>query len=684
MVSPDDIQSRIEQLRAEINRHNYLYNVLDNPEISDAEYDGLMRELQRLEEENPQFLTPDSPTQRVGAAPLEAFGVVEHPLPLLSLGNVFSSEELGAWYTRTLRLADSADFDFVVEHKIDGLAVALTYVDGKLVTGATRGDGFRGENITQNLKTVRSIPLSVTKDAPPRFEVRGEVYLSKTGFQKLNRERAEEGLPLFANPRNAAAGSVRQLDSRITARRPLDIIIYMLGYAEGTDMPSTHWETMEYLKTLGFKVNKNNRRLGSIKEVEEYYHEWVEKREDLEYEADGIVIKVNQLDLHPRIGETGHEPRWAIAYKFPAIQGTTVLESIEISVGRTGTLNPYAVLTPVAVGGVTIKSAALHNEDDIRRKDIREGDTVIIQRAGEVIPEVVGPVIGKRTGSEKEFTLLEKLPKNENGEPVCPSCRKASIARPEGEVMYYCTNSACPAQAQQRIELFASRGAMDIRGIGENQSAMLFQKGLVSNISDLYSLKDRRDQLLELDKMGEKSVENMLEAIEKSKLRPLVSIIYGLGIRHVGVQTADILARRFGSIDRLAAASREELEEIETIGPKIADSIVAFFSQEDNIEIIKRLEDAGVFPEAVEAQPSATPGSDIEFVVTGKLENFTRQEAEARGIERGWRAKGSVTRKTSFVVAGTDPGSKREKAIELGIEIINEAEFIKRLEEVSP
>ncbi|MCK4299319.1 MAG: NAD-dependent DNA ligase LigA, partial [Planctomycetes bacterium] len=359
---------------------------------SDAEYDELMRELQGLEAEYPQLLTPDSPTQRVGAAPVEAFGVVEHPLPLLSLGNAFSNEELAAWYNRISKLLDGQKFDFACEHKIDGLAVALTYVDGQLVTGATRGDGFRGENITQNLRTIRSIPLSVPKDAPPRFEVRGEVYLSKTGFQKLNKERAAEGLPLFANPRNAAAGSVRQLDSRITARRPLDIIIYMLGWAEGKAIPDTHWETMAWLKSLGFKVNPNNRRLKNIEEVEEYYKTWEEQRESLQYEADGIVIKINQLNLHEELGDIGHEPRWAVAYKFPAVQGTTVLKDIGISVGRTGTLNPYAILEPVSVGGVTIKQAALHNEDDIRRKDIRIGDTVIIQRAGEVIPEVVGPI----------------------------------------------------------------------------------------------------------------------------------------------------------------------------------------------------------------------------------------------------------------------------------------------------
>jgi DNA ligase (NAD+) len=490
----DKIKAKIEKLRAEINHHNRLYYIEDKIEISDAEYDGLMRELKQLEEEYPEFLTPDSPTRRVGAAPLEAFGVVEHPLPLLSLGNAFSDDELMAWYTRTVKLAGDVSFDFVGEHKIDGLAVALTYENEHLTTGATRGDGFRGENITQNLRTIRSIPLSVSKGAPPRFEVRGEVYLPRTGFHRLNQERMAEGLPLFANPRNAAAGSVRQLDSRITARRPLDIYIYMLGYAEGRAVPATHWKTMQWLKELGFKTNPNNKRLDNIEEVKKYYNTWKEQRDSLQYEADGIVIKINQLNLHEELGDIGHEPRWAVAYKFPAVQGTTVLKSIEISVGRTGTLNPYAVLEPVTVGGVTIKQAALHNEDDIRRKDIRIGDTVIIQRAGEVIPEVVGPVVSKRTGKEKEFSLLEKL-KDKDGNPVCPECGH-DIIKPESEVMYYCSNAACPAQAQQRIEHFASKGAMDIRGIGENISATLFNKGLVKDAADLYYLK--KEQLVDL------------------------------------------------------------------------------------------------------------------------------------------------------------------------------------------
>ncbi len=679
-MEPAEAKERIEKLRAEINHHNYRYYVLDSPEVSDAEYDEMMRELQALEAEFPQFLTPDSPTQRIGAAPVEAFGVVEHPLPLLSLSNAFSQEELAAWYQRTLKLVGNEPFDFVVEHKMDGLAVALTYVDGRLTTGATRGDGLRGEDITQNLKTVRSIPLSVRGDFPPRFEVRGEVFLPKAGFEKLNRERAEEGLPLFANPRNAAAGSVRQLDPRITAKRPLDIYIYMLGYAEDKATLPTHWETMKYLKDLGFKINPNNQLLKSIDEVEAYYDKWVERIESLPYEADGIVVKVNQLELQERLGDVGREPRWAIAYKFPAVQGNTVLKSIEISVGRTGTLNPYAVLEPVAVGGVTIKQAALHNEDDIRRKDIRVGDTVIIQRAGEVIPQVVGPVVSKRTGKEKEFSLLDKLPKNDKGRPVCPACHKESIVKPEGEVMYYCSNASCPAQAQQRIEHFASRGAMDIEGIGEAQSVILYNNGLVKNAADLYKLKEKRAELLKLEKTGEKSVANLLNAIENSKNRPLARIIFALGIRHIGGETAEILAKRLGSIGALSKASKDELMKIEAIGPKIADSILAFFRQEENQKIIQGLREASVKLEE-KVITTKLPLSGMEFVITGRLESFSRQEAEEKIRALGGTAKDNVTKKTTYLVVGADPGgTKLAKANELGTPQIEEKKLLTILE----
>jgi len=673
-----DIKQRIEKLRAEVNHHNYRYYVLDSPEISDAEFDALMNELKKLEEQYPRFLTPDSPTQRVGAAPLPALGVVTHPFPLLSLANAFSREDLTAWYTRTFRLLNNRLFDLACEHKIDGLAVALTYVNGQLTTGATRGDGLQGENVTQNLRTIRSIPLSVSAEAPPRFEVRGEVYLSRAGFRKLNEERAAEGQPLFANPRNAAAGSVRQLDSRITARRPLDIYVYGLGYAEGKPVPETHWETMAYLKSLGFKINPYNQLLQTVDQAAEYYQEWAARRESLPYEADGIVVKVNRLPFQELLSAVGREPRWAIAYKFPSTQATTQLKEIRISVGRTGTLNPYAVLEPVSVGGVTIRQAALHNEDDIRRKDIREGDFVLIQRAGDVIPEVVEPIKSKRTGQEKEFDLLAKIYDKEKGRPACPSCG-AEVLKPDGEVMFYCSNAACPAQVQERLEHFASRGAMDIRGIGEAMAALLLREKLVKDFSDIYALK--KEDLAKLERMGDKSAGNILEAIEGSKTRSLARIIYALGIRHVGGETADLLAGHFDSIDKLANATREELMTVPSIGPKIADSIFAFFHNEENRHIIERLRAAGVRLAEPREKPEQLPLAGMEFVITGRLEYFSREEAEARIKALGGTAKNNVTRKTRYLVVGAEPGSKLAPAQEMGIKQIDEKALLRLLEQ---
>lgn len=687
-----EVREQVEKLRAEINRHNYLYHVLDSPEISDAEYDVLLRQLQRLEEQYPQFVTTDSPTQRVGATPVAAFGVVEHPEPLLSLGNVFSQEELLAWHDRTAKLLEKEQFDLVCEHKIDGLAVALTYVNGQLTTGATRGDGFRGENITQNLRTIRSVPLSVARGAPPRFEVRGEVFLPKAGFHKLNRERGEQGLSLFANPRNAAAGSVRQLDPRVTAQRPLDIYIYQLGYIEGKTGPSSHWEIMEYLRSLGFKVNPGNRLLHSIEQVEEYYRTWEQDRESLPYEADGVVVKIDSVEWQQQLGSVGHEPRWAVAYKFPAVQGTTRLVDIGISVGRTGTLNPYAILEPVSVGGVTIRQAALHNEDDIRRKDIRIGDWVYVQRAGEVIPEVVGPIKTRRTGDENEFSLREKsweiyrklrgLPEKKESPAyaVCPVCETEAV-RPEGEVMYYCPNAACKAQVEERLWHFVSRGGMDIRGIGESLSALLLKEGLVKDVSDFYYLREKRGRMLGMEGMAEKSVDNILNAIEKSKDTPLPRVLFALGIRHVGMQTAELLARRFGSIDRLANASREELMSVDTVGQKIADSVVAFFRQEANQRIIQRLKNAGIDPKEEGALREELPLAGLEFVVTGRLEAFSRQEAESQIKGLGGTAKDNVTRQTDYLVVGADPGSKLSRAKALGIKQLNEQEFLRLLSE---
>ena len=670
-----DIQNEIAGLKKQLNYHNYRYHVLDSPEISDAEYDALMLQLRKLEADYPQFLTPDSPSQRVGAAPVEALGIVEHPIPLLSLGNAYVTEDLYAWHARTLKLLGVTQFDMVCEHKMDGLAIALTYVDGQFVRGATRGDGFRGEDITQNLRTIHSIPLSVPKDAPPRFEVRGEVYLPKAGFQKLNKERENEGLPLFANPRNAAAGSVRQLDPRITAKRNLDIYIYMLGYAEGRPMPTTHWETLEYFKTLGFRINPANKRVKQIEEAEAYYQSWTEKRDSLPYEADGVVVKADVMEYHTRLGDVGREPRWAIAYKFPAIQGTTQLKEIGISVGRTGSLNPVALLEPIAIGGVTIERAALHNEDDMRRKDIREGDWVYIQRAGDVIPDVVGPILSKRTGNEKVFSLLDKIYNKEKGRPACPVCG-GQVVRPEGEVMYYCSNAACPAQVQGRIEFFVSRGAMDIRGIGEKFIESLLKEGMVKDAADLYSLKDKRDQLVQLEKKGEKSADNIIKSIEKSKSANLPRVLNALGIRHVGEETANLLAGNFTDLEDLGNASREKLMTVPSIGPKIADSIIAFFREEENRKILEKLRTAGVWPRQELAQ-TGLPLSGQEFVITGTLKSFSRDAAQTRIKELGGTVKDNVTKNTRYLVIGEDPGeNKLVRARALGTEQINEEKLL--------
>jgi DNA ligase (NAD+) len=661
-----DVKQRINKLRELINHHNYRYYVLDSPEISDAEYDEFMRELQQLEEAHPELITPDSPTQRVGAAPVEAFGVVEHPQPLLSLANAFSDEELDAWYRRASNLLGSRRTDFVCELKIDGLAVALTYVNGLLDVGATRGDGYRGENITQNLRTVNSIPLSVPKEAPPRFEVRGEVYLPKTGFKKLNEERAKEGLPLFANPRNAAAGSVRQLDPRITAQRPLDIFVYGLGWAEGKTVPETHWEIMQYLKTLGFKINPNIALCHTIDEAKAYYAKWVESQETLPYEADGVVVKINSIPFQVELGNVGREPRWAVAYKFPAVQGTTRLLDIGINVGRTGSLNPYAILEPVQVGGVTIKHAALHNEEDIHRKDIRIGDWVVIQRAGEVIPEIVEPIVSRRTGKEKVFHMPG----------TCPVCG-AEVIKPEGEAMHRCTNAACPAQALERIKHFASRGAMDIEGVGEKMSQALFDAGLIKDAGDLYYLT--KDKLLSLERMADKSATNILTSIEKSKNRPLPRVIFALGIPNIGEETAGLLTDHYNSLDELSRTTPEKLQEIPSIGPKIADSIVAFFRQKQNKGIIEKLRKAGVKLEAEKAKRKDLPLAGIEFVITGRLEVSPRQEAEAKIKALGGKAGSDVTRKTNYLVVGEEPGSKLARAQALGTKTLNEAEFLELL-----
>ncbi len=656
-------QERTEYLRKALNHHAYRYHVLDSPEISDEEYDRMFAELKTLEQEYPQLTTPASPTQRIGAAPVEAFGVVEYAVPLLSLANAFSRDDMAAWWRRTCGLLGSDGFETVCEPKIDGLAVALTYIDGLLFTGATRGDGYRGEDITQNVRTIRSIPLSVSREAPPRFEVRGEVYLPKMGFEKLNQRRVEEGLALFANPRNAAAGSMRQLDPSVTAARPLDIFVYGLGWAEGTPVPETHWEVMQWLKSLGFKTNPLITRTRTLEEAQHVYDLWVAEHEKWPYEADGMVVKVDSLLMQNELGAIGREPRWAIACKFPAVQGTTKLQKIEVSVGRTGSLNPYAILTPVRIGGIVISQAALHNEEDIHRKDIRIGDTVIVQRAGDVIPEIVGPVLSLRTGEEQVFHMPL----------LCPECH-FEVIKPDGEAQHRCTNAACPAQALERIKHYVSRDAMDLEGMGEKLCDALFKAGMVKDAGDLYSLTPA--DLMLLNHMGEKSATNILDSIGRSKQRPLGRLFFGLGITHVGQEYAELLTRHYRSIDALGTASAEELAAIPSIGPRIAESIVAFFRQQRNRDIIRKLRAAGVTLESsTDASHEGRPLSGLIFVFTGHLEGFTRPEAEARVVRLGGKAAQDVSRKVSYVVAGDEPGSKAAKAAKLGIKIVGESEF---------
>jgi DNA ligase (NAD+) len=658
---------RVEELRSQIAYHDHRYYALDSPEISDAEYDALMRELLALEEKHPELITPDSPTQRVSGAPVETFGVVEHRLPLLSLGNAFAEDELRAWYRRVTALAERTDIAMVCEPKIDGLAVALVYENGAFVQGATRGDGARGENITQNLRTIRSIPLALPKEAPFRFEVRGEVYMTKKGFERLNDERAGRGEPLFASPRNSAAGSLRQLDPTITATRPLDIFVYQLGWTEGTP-PATHWQSLQWLGEVGFRVNPYIERFDSIDAVVAHVQRFEEKREELDYEIDGLVIKVDELSLQRAMGVVGREPRWAIAFKFPPTQATTKLLRIDVNVGRTGSLNPFAVLEPVVVAHATVKLATLHNEDDIRRKDIRIGDTVIVQRAGDVIPQVVGPVVSRRTGAEVEFEMPA----------TCPACG-TPVVRPPGEAMRYCPNRACPAQIFRLLTHFAGRGAMDIEGLGESLADQLLRSGLVKDLADVYYVG--KEDLLKLDRLGEKSASNLIARIERSKTRPLGNLLFGLGIRHVGDETAQLLAGHFGSIDAMAAAEVDELGAVPTIGPKTAESVYEYFHDEQNLALVEKLRKAGVRLVGERAAAREGPLQGLSIVVTGSLERWSRNEVESMIKRLGGAVGSSVTRKTSYLVAGESPGSKLAKAQEYSVPVLDEAAFAALLDE---
>lgn len=665
-MATKNIKEKIEELREKINFHNYRYYVLDDPEVSDSEYDALFRELIKLEKQHPELITTDSPTQRVGASPLEEFPKFTHLSQMLSLEDAFEEKDVIDFDERMKRLLKTdKGISYIAEPKIDGLAINLLYKNGLFVSGATRGNGNTGEDVTTNLKTIKAIPLKMLngeKKFPQRIEIRGEVYMGLKDFLKLNEAREKRGESVFANPRNAAAGSVRQLDSKITSERPLNVFFYGIGDVRGIGF-RTQWEILETLKGWGFRVNPESQRCGSIKDVFRFYERIREKREKLGYEIDGIVIKVNELDLQERLGIRTRSPRWALAFKFEPQQVTTQIEEIRVQVGRTGALTPVAVLKPVRVGGVEVSRATLHNMDEIERKDVREGDTVIVQRAGDVIPEVVKPIVEKRSGRERKFKMPEK----------CPVCDSTVIK--EGAVQR-CTGISCSAQIKELIRHFASRGAMDIEGIGDKLVDQLVEKGLVKNFADIYSL--RKDELAGLERMAEKSAQNIIDAIEKSKRISFERFLYALGVRLVGEFGAKLLAKNFKNIDKLKEASEEELLRIEGIGHEVAASVITFFQQKGNLDVIRKILDRGVEIEEVKKRAGDREGvSGKNFVFTGTLSSMTRDEAERRVEELGGKASSSVSRNTDYVVAGNESGSKVKKAEELEVRIISEEEFLK-------
>ena len=666
-MSNNYARDRIKELRTEIDHHNHLYFVENSPAISDSEYDLLMRELITLESEYPGLVTPQSPTQRVGGKLLDGFEEVAHELPMLSLGNAFNSNEMRAWHNRISGILESNDFDMSCELKFDGLAVSLLYEKGIFVRGATRGDGTTGENVTLNLKTIRSIPLSLRGDIPARFEVRGEVYFPKSEFERFNISREKSGLQSYANPRNTAAGSLRQLDPSVTSKRPLDIFIYSLGWAEGNfPMPKTHLGTLDLLKTLGFKINPHNFLASSLEEAIDFYEQWTRERENLDYECDGVVVKVDRLDYQQHLGSVGREPRWAVAYKFPAAQATTKLLDIRVNIGRTGTINPYAVLEPVEVGGVTVRQATLHNEDYILSKDLRIGDFVVIERAGEVIPQIVRSNELLRDGSESRFVMPSE----------CPSCG-GQTSRNINEAALYCTNASCPAQLVRLVEHFVSKSSMDIDGMGGKLGVALINNDLLFDVADIYTL--RSEHLLDMARMAEKSTSNLLDSIENSKKRPLSRLLTALGIRHVGTEVADSLADRFGDIDNLIAASEEELLAIPAIGPKIVQSVSEYFSSDSNRKVLDKLKQAGVNTKNGGIESSSKPIQQIlrglRFVVTGRLENFSRSDIQDLIKQLGGSVSSSVSSRTNYLVAGDDAGSKLSDAARLGIVILTEDDF---------
>jgi DNA ligase (NAD+) len=669
-VSKAEAEKRISELRRELNHHNYLYYVLDQPEISDAEYDRMLRELMELEARYPQLVTADSPTQRVGGAPAAGFQTVAHRVPLLSLNNAFSEQELRDFNQRIMRASERTNvtLDYVAELKIDGLTVALTYQDGVLVQGATRGDGVTGEDITANIKTIRTIPLRLRGNPPGQVIVRGEVYMKQADFAELNRIRQEQGEALFANPRNAAAGSLRQLDPKITAARRLDAFFYDLLWWEGTEAtPGTQWEAINQLKEWGFKVNPESVLCDSFEAVIAFCRRWQEERHSLPYEIDGIVVKLNSLAAQAELGATAKAPRSKVAFKFPAAEVETKVEEIMINVGRTGALTPLALLTPVQVSGSLVSRATLHNEDYIREKEIRIGDTVLLRKAGDVIPEIVRVVKEKRTGEEREFQFPT----------VCPVCG-SSVYREKGEAVARCQGASCPAQLREFILHFASRPAMNIEGLGPSIINLLLEKEMIRDPADLYTLK--YEELLTLERFGEKSARNLLAAIERSKTVPFARVLFALGIRHVGAEMARRLAQSFLSIDRLLKATKEELMAVADVGEAIAESVIRYAGEKQNQRLVEKLSKAGLqMAVAPEASAAGLPLAGKTFVLTGALTALTRSAAEEAIRRLGGKAGSAVSRQTDYVVVGQDPGSKYQKAQQLGVAILSEEEFLSLL-----
>lgn len=660
-------KKRIDELIEIINHHNYRYYVLDSPEISDYEYDLLMRELMELEKQNPEYLRPDSPTQKVGGEVLKGFNEVIHSTQKLSLGNVFDEGDIRDFDNRVKRGLGLEEVEYVLEMKIDGLTVVLNYENGVFVRGATRGDGIRGEDITANLKTIKSIPLKLKE--PVNLEVRGEVFISKDNFEKLNALREEMEEPLFANPRNAAAGSLRQLDTSITAKRPLDIFIFNLEFISGREF-KTHVEALEYLKEIGFKTSPYLITCKGWQDIYEQCIQWADKRGSLSYEIDGIVIKVNNLEYRDILGSTTKTPRWAAAYKFPPEKKKTRLKDIIVQVGRTGAITPTAILDPVRIAGSTVGRATLHNEDFIKERDIMIGDMVILQKAGDVIPAVVEVVKSERDGSERPF----EMPK------FCPACG-SEATRIEGEAVVRCTNASCPAQLRRALFHFVSRDAMNIEGLGPQIITILMDRGFIKDAGDLYLLKDKREELIQVERMGEKSVDNMLNAIEKSKKNNLDRLLFALGIRMIGQRASRLLAEAFGNIDRIKEATYEELISVEEIGDKMAESILAFFRVEENLALIEKLKSLGLNMEAEKKEIIENENfKGKTFVLTGTLTDFTRDKAKEIIESFGGKVSGSVSKKTDYVLAGEEAGSKLQKANELGITVIDEETFKKWIE----